>query len=80
MSNGEYKSIEHRVVVNPEKERLSIATFHAPNVETIIGPLPELTKGNGAIYKSVSRDEYYNFVLSKKYEGKSRINLMKLKK
>ncbi|CAN1173701.1 2-oxoglutarate-dependent dioxygenase 11 [Linum perenne] len=28
MSNGEYKSIEHRAVVNPEKERLSMAAFH----------------------------------------------------
>ncbi|XWS49217.1 hypothetical protein CRYUN_Cryun13aG0144700 [Craigia yunnanensis] len=27
MSNGEYKSIEHRTVVNPEKVRLSIASF-----------------------------------------------------
>ncbi|KAM0934166.1 putative (S)-norcoclaurine synthase [Dioscorea sansibarensis] len=29
MSNGKYKSIEHRAVVNPERERLSIATFHS---------------------------------------------------
>ena len=80
MSNGEYKSIEHRVVVNPEKERIAIATFHSPSAGTIVGPLPELIKENGtAIYKSVSREEYFKFVLSKKYEGKSRIDLMKLK-
>ncbi|XP_039040719.1 S-norcoclaurine synthase 1-like [Hibiscus syriacus] len=34
MSNGEYKSIEHRVVVNEEKERLSIASFHYPKRDT----------------------------------------------
>ncbi|KAK5777456.1 hypothetical protein PVK06_045423 [Gossypium arboreum] len=28
MSNGEYKSIEHKAVDNPEKERLSITAFH----------------------------------------------------
>ncbi|CAN1173753.1 S-norcoclaurine synthase 1 [Linum perenne] len=32
MSNGEYKSIEHRAMVNPDKERLSIAAFHGPNL------------------------------------------------
>ncbi|XP_034708370.1 S-norcoclaurine synthase 1-like [Vitis riparia] len=78
MSNGEYKSIEHRVVVDPEKERLSIATFSSPGAGAIIGPLPELTKEKGAIYKSVSREEYIKFVLSRKPVGKSAINLMKL--
>ena len=48
MSNGEYKSIEHRAVVNPEKERLSIAAFHSPNYRTMIGPLPDLLKENSA--------------------------------
>ncbi|RVX00242.1 S-norcoclaurine synthase 1 [Vitis vinifera] len=78
MSNGEYKSIEHRAVVDPEKERLSIATFCSPGAGAIIGPLPELTKEKGAIYKSVSREEYIKFVLSRKLDGKSTINLMKL--
>ena len=79
MSNGEYKSIEHRAVMNPETERLSIATFCSPSVETIIGPLPELTKeNNGAIYKSVDWDEYLKFALSRELDGKSAINHMKL--
>ncbi|RVW40668.1 S-norcoclaurine synthase 1 [Vitis vinifera] len=46
MSNEEFKSIEHRAVMNPETERLSLATFCSPTVEIIIGPLPELTKEN----------------------------------
>ena len=78
MSNGEYKSIEHRAVVDPEKERLSIAIFCSPGAGAIIGPLPELTKEKGAIYKSVSREEYIKFVLSRKPVRKSAINLMKL--
>ncbi|KAJ0918485.1 putative (S)-norcoclaurine synthase [Helianthus annuus] len=32
MSNGEYSSIEHRAVVDFEKERLSIAAFHSPGL------------------------------------------------
>ncbi|KAF5199010.1 S-norcoclaurine synthase [Thalictrum thalictroides] len=42
MSNGIYKSIEHRVVINPDKERLSIAAFHDAEFGTIMGPLPDL--------------------------------------
>ncbi|KAK9120669.1 hypothetical protein Syun_018286 [Stephania yunnanensis] len=56
-SNGKYKSIEHRVVVNPNKERLSVAGFHGPNEDAIIGPLPDLVKKDGAAnYKSLDTE------------------------
>ncbi|KAE8691597.1 Peroxidase superfamily protein [Hibiscus syriacus] len=51
MSNGEYKCIEHRVVVNEEEEPLSIASFHYPRRSTQIGPLPDVVKTNKAVYK-----------------------------
>ena len=65
-------------MVDPEKERLSIAAFYTPCDGTIIGPLPELTKENGAKYKSVSREEYIKYVITRKPDGKSSVNLMKL--
>ncbi|KAJ0961746.1 hypothetical protein J5N97_029574 [Dioscorea zingiberensis] len=33
MSHGKYKSIEHRLVINPEKERMSITTFCMPRLD-----------------------------------------------
>ncbi|MBA0700442.1 hypothetical protein Goari_026819 [Gossypium aridum] len=38
-SNGMYKSIEHRVITNEKKARISIATFRFPDGEQEIGPL-----------------------------------------
>ncbi|CAN1746398.1 2-oxoglutarate-dependent dioxygenase 11 [Linum perenne] len=72
MSNGEYKSIEHRAVVNPNKERMSIALFHNPNMDVMIGPLPELTneKKKQAKYQSLSRVEFLRLVGSSKLDGK----------
>ncbi|KAL6349418.1 hypothetical protein AAG906_034075 [Vitis piasezkii] len=65
MSNEEFKSIEHRAVMNPETECLSLQ--HS------------LTKeNNGAIYESVDWDEYLKFALSRELDGKSAINHMKL--
>lgn len=58
MSNGEYQNVEHRAVVNPEKQCLSIATFQCPDKSKMIGPLPELVKENGANYKTISNEEY----------------------
>ncbi|KAL8143572.1 hypothetical protein V2J09_016604 [Rumex salicifolius] len=42
ISNGIYRSIEHRAVVNQTKERLSAATFYSPSIHCEIGPHPSL--------------------------------------
>ncbi|XWS62104.1 hypothetical protein CRYUN_Cryun07bG0182200 [Craigia yunnanensis] len=78
MSNGEYKSIEHRAVVNPRKERLSIAAFHHPNICTKLGPLPDLVKTNEARYKTLPLEEFLKLKLSSKLNGKGPLNQMKL--
>ncbi|CAJ1939361.1 unnamed protein product [Sphenostylis stenocarpa] len=42
-SNDFYESVEHRVMVNPEKERFSIPFFFFPAHDTEVQPLEELT-------------------------------------
>ncbi|CAK7323831.1 unnamed protein product [Dovyalis caffra] len=42
LSNGRYKSVLHRAVVNCDKERISIPTFYCPSPDAIIGPPKEL--------------------------------------
>ncbi|KAB2053931.1 hypothetical protein ES319_A12G220300v1 [Gossypium barbadense] len=76
MSNGEYRSIEHRVVVNQEKERLSMVAFQNPKVGTEIGPLADLVKTKKAQYKTMSLEEYLILRLSGK--GPGMLNQMKL--
>ncbi|KAK9095490.1 hypothetical protein Scep_026959 [Stephania cephalantha] len=76
-TNGKYKSIEHRVVVNHHKERLSVAAFHAPNNEdVIIGPRPDLVKEGAKYYKSTDLNTYYK--LNGTLQGKKHANEMKL--
>lgn len=42
-SNDRYESVEHRVVVNTEKERFSIPFFVNPAHYTVVMPMEELT-------------------------------------
>ncbi|KAH9316217.1 hypothetical protein KI387_024844, partial [Taxus chinensis] len=42
MSNGKYKSVLHRAVVNPEKFRVSVATLLSMQLQSNIAPAPEL--------------------------------------
>ncbi|CAN1767800.1 S-norcoclaurine synthase 1 [Linum perenne] len=79
MSNGEYKSIEHRAMVNPHKERMSIGAFHSPNMKNMIGPIPELiNEKKQAKYQSIPREEYMKIAFSSKLNGKGLISQLKI--
>ncbi|XWS62105.1 hypothetical protein CRYUN_Cryun07bG0182300 [Craigia yunnanensis] len=78
MSNGEYKSVEHRAVVNADKERLSIAAFHSPNISTKIGPLPNLVKTNVAEYRTMTHEAFVRLTINSKLNGKGLLDQMKL--
>ncbi|XP_027081075.1 S-norcoclaurine synthase 1-like [Coffea arabica] len=78
LSNGEYCSIEHRAVVLFQKEKLSVAAFHSPNICVKIGPLPVLVKENGANYKTLRHEDFIRLVISRKLDGKSLLKTMKI--
>ncbi|KAK1304428.1 S-norcoclaurine synthase 1 [Acorus calamus] len=78
LSNGKYKSINHRTTVDPHKERLSIATFHSPNYDACIGPLKEITRDGEEHYKTMEFKEMVKIRLSSKLDEKDFMETMKL--
>ena len=79
LSNSVYKSVEHRVVVNAEEERISLALFYNPKGDVPIAPAPELvTAGNlPALYPPMTFDEYRLYVRNKGARGKAQIEALK---
>ncbi|KAK4419405.1 1-aminocyclopropane-1-carboxylate oxidase4 [Sesamum alatum] len=83
VSNGEYKSIQHRVLANGCKQpRISIVTFFNllrwPESDRY-GPLQELlTPEKPAIYRDFSRQEFLNNFYGKELDSKSLIEKIKL--
>ncbi|XP_042065249.1 protein SRG1-like [Salvia splendens] len=65
LSNGLYKSIEHRATVNSEKVRISIAMFFNPNFEANVGPFPALLANQKPIFKTMSMEEFVNGFFSR---------------
>ncbi|KAL0425883.1 UNVERIFIED_CONTAM: protein DOWNY MILDEW RESISTANCE 6 [Sesamum radiatum] len=60
LSNGKYKSVWHRSVVNADKARLSVASFLGPYISACAPKA--LTSGeDGAIYRDFTYAEYYKF-------------------
>ncbi|XP_027338175.1 codeine O-demethylase-like [Abrus precatorius] len=80
MSNGLYKSVEHRVTVNSEKERISIAMFFNPKFQSEIEPSVNLTnQENPPLYKRIKMEKYLkDFMNRRKLDGKSYLEHMKI--
>ncbi|KAJ1399933.1 Oxoglutarate/iron-dependent dioxygenase [Sesbania bispinosa] len=80
ITNGIYRSIEHRVIVNSEQERLSIATFCNPSMESVFGPAPSLiTPTTPAMFRRISFGEYLRGFLSRELRGKSFLDSIRIK-
>ncbi|CDP21600.1 unnamed protein product [Coffea canephora] len=78
VTNGIYKSVEHRATVNLHNERLSIAAFFFPKVDGDMGPAPSLTPPeNPAIFRRISTIDYLKAFFSRELDGKSFIDAMR---
>ncbi|MCL7050295.1 hypothetical protein MKW94_014418 [Papaver nudicaule] len=79
MSNGVYHSVEHRATINSTKERLSVATFHSPKVETEIGPiLSMITPETPALFRTIGYEDYMLKFFTRKAFGKSLVDSMRI--
>ncbi|KAL6581925.1 hypothetical protein OROMI_005939 [Orobanche minor] len=79
LTNGRYKSVEHRAVTNKEKDRLSIVTFYAPSYENEVGPIPEMVDENcPSNYRRYNHGEYSKHYVTNKLQGKKRLEFAKI--
>ncbi|XP_060668509.1 protein SRG1 isoform X2 [Ziziphus jujuba] len=80
ITNGEYRSIEHRVTINSsDKERLSIATFYSPRFDGEMGPAYSLVNDQSPQkYRRIGVQEFYRDFFKRELDGKSFIDSMRL--
>ncbi|KAD5316929.1 hypothetical protein R6Q59_032156 [Mikania micrantha] len=72
ISNGRYKSIAHRAILNMKKKRFSIASLHSMQLEKMVGPAPELVDEQHPVaYKEGSFGGFLAYISAKSLtEGK----------
>ncbi|XP_057489282.1 protein SRG1-like [Actinidia eriantha] len=79
LTNGRYKSVEHRAVTHKDKDRLSIVTFYAPSYEVELGPIPQLVNENSPCkYRRYSHGEYNKYYVTNKLQGKKTLEFAKI--
>ena len=79
VTNGAYRSIEHRATVNYERERLSIATFYNPRYDGEVGPAPSLiSPQKPALFKTLRVEEYFKGLFARELHAKSYLDTMRI--
>ncbi|XVE53011.1 hypothetical protein DITRI_Ditri02bG0170400 [Diplodiscus trichospermus] len=79
ITNGAYRSIEHRATENSERERISVATFCSPRYDSEMGPAPSLiSPTKPALFKRLQVEEYFRGLFARKLDGKSYLDAMRI--
>ncbi|KAA8527171.1 hypothetical protein F0562_008600 [Nyssa sinensis] len=79
LSNGRYRSAEHRVRTTSTQSRVSIPIFTIPLPTEKIGPLPQLLEIDGvAHYRQFLFEDYMNNFFGKAHEGKKSLDFARI--
>ncbi|RVW83467.1 Feruloyl CoA ortho-hydroxylase 1 [Vitis vinifera] len=79
LSNGKYKSAEHRVRTTSTQSRVSIPIFTLPRPNEKIAPMPQVVERDGvAHYREFVFEEYMNNFFGKAHEGKKSLDFAQI--
>ncbi|KAL3718924.1 hypothetical protein ACJRO7_003953 [Eucalyptus globulus] len=78
-SNGRFKSVLHRVLVNSSSTRISFASLHSLSLDSTVRPLPKLIdEANPRRYKDTDFASFLNYISSVGHKGKNFLDTRKL--
>uniref|UniRef100_A0A1D1Y8F1 Putative 2-oxoglutarate/Fe(II)-dependent dioxygenase n=1 Tax=Anthurium amnicola TaxID=1678845 RepID=A0A1D1Y8F1_9ARAE len=79
-SNGRYKSVMHRAMLNNHAIRMSIATLQGPSLDTYVQPAFQLVHGNmqQMAYSGIKYMDYVDFQQKNQLKGKSALDLVRV--
>ncbi|KDP25105.1 hypothetical protein JCGZ_22640 [Jatropha curcas] len=79
LSNGRYKSAEHRVRTTSLQSRVSVPIFTIPKPTEKIAPFAELVERDGvALYREVVFGDYMNNFFGNAHEGKKSLDFARI--
>ncbi|KAL3620962.1 hypothetical protein CASFOL_035874 [Castilleja foliolosa] len=78
-SNGRYKSVKHRAVVNSQATRISVVVANGAAPDAIVGPAAPLVERDGrALYRPMKFIEYVETMLSNRLHQKGNLECLKI--
>ncbi|KAG6383414.1 hypothetical protein SASPL_156836 [Salvia splendens] len=79
-SNGKYKSVLHRAVVNDKTARISIAMANGPSLDAVVAPARRLVEGEGVVaaYAAMKYKDYLLEQQSGQLDGKTMLKRVRI--
>ncbi|KAJ0589768.1 putative flavanone 3-dioxygenase [Helianthus annuus] len=79
ISNGGYKSVPHRAILNMQRKRFSIASLHSMHIEKKVGPAPELVDEQHPVaYREGSFAGFLDYISDKSISKGKYIDTLKI--
>ncbi|MFS7931153.1 putative flavanone 3-dioxygenase [Helianthus anomalus] len=79
ISNGRYKSVPHRAILNMQRKRFSIASLHSMHIEKKVGPAPELVDEQHPVaYREGSFGGFLDYISDKSISKGKYIDTLKI--
>lgn len=80
VSNGKYKSVLHRAVLNSEMARMSIVTVIGPSLDAIVEPFAYLVNADSpAMFRGLTYRDYFEHNQSNSIVEKTALNIVRLR-
>jgi len=80
VSNGRFRSVEHRAITNTHSARISIPTSYGPSEDAIIAPAPSMVdEQHPAQYRGYEFREFTQLFFNKGLKGKSVLDHFKIR-
>ncbi|KAK6157227.1 hypothetical protein DH2020_011475 [Rehmannia glutinosa] len=81
LSNGKYKSVEHRATLNDQKTRISVAVGHGPELKSPVRPAsPLVDEREGIHYRPITYQDYIRLQQSITTRGKNALQAVLINK
>ncbi|KAH7518670.1 hypothetical protein FEM48_Zijuj09G0195600 [Ziziphus jujuba var. spinosa] len=80
LSNGKYKSVVHRAVVNNRATRISVAIANGPSLETVVSPAPKLVdnEAHPPAFIGIKYKDYFQIQQANKLHRKSCLDSLRI--
>ncbi|XP_059454766.1 2-oxoglutarate-dependent dioxygenase 19-like [Corylus avellana] len=80
LTNGKYKSVVHRAVVNNKETRISLGTAYGPPLDTVVSPAPELVdcESYGSAYRGIKYRDYLVLQKANHLDSKSCLDRVRI--
>ena len=79
VSNGKYKSILHRAMVNGKSTRMSIVSTVSPSLDAVVAPAPQLVSSESpAAYRGMKFGEFMVYQQNNKLMEKSVLEILRI--